>query len=138
MKLSLCNTKDTLSLPFFIERIPAGFPSPASDYLEDRIDLNSLLIKHPSGTYFLRVSGTSMIDAQIYDGDIVIVDSSLHAKHGDIVIAAIDGEFTIKRLQTHPITALIPMNESYSPIYINEGEELSIFGTVTYIIHKAK
>ncbi|EPG3568338.1 translesion error-prone DNA polymerase V autoproteolytic subunit [Providencia rettgeri] len=138
MKLTLCKIEDTFSLPLFAEQIPAGFPSPASDYLEDRIDLNSLLIKHPSGTYFLRVSGTSMIDAQIFDGDIVIVDSALNAKHGDIVIAAIDGEFTIKRLQITPITALIPMNESFSPIYINEGEELNVFGVVTYIIHKAK
>ncbi|HEK0657653.1 TPA: umuDC operon-like protein [Proteus mirabilis] len=69
--------------------------------------------------------------------DIVIVDSSIDAKHGDIVIAYLDGKFTIKRLQTSPVTALIPMNSNYSPIYINEGEELSIFGTVTYIIHKA-
>ncbi|EPS9052196.1 S24 family peptidase, partial [Proteus mirabilis] len=84
------------------------------------------------------VSGTSMMDAQILDGDIVIVDSSIDAKHGDIVIASLDGEFTIKRLQTSPVTALIPMNSSYSPIYISDGEELSIFGTVTYIIHKAR
>ncbi|EPK3134468.1 translesion error-prone DNA polymerase V autoproteolytic subunit [Morganella morganii] len=138
MKLTLCNLDKSLPLPLFAERVPAGFPSPASDYIEDRIDLNSLLIKHPSGTYFLRVSGTSMMDAQILDGDIVIVDSSIDAKHGDIVIASLDGEFTIKRLQTSPVTALIPMNSNYSPIYINEGEELSIFGTVTYIIHKAR
>ncbi|EOY9127859.1 translesion error-prone DNA polymerase V autoproteolytic subunit [Providencia stuartii] len=100
---------EALPLPFFAEQIPAGFPSPASDYLEDRIDLNSLLIKHPSGTYFLRVSGTSIMDAQILDGDIVIVDSSIDAKHGDIVIASLDGEFTIKRLQTSPVIALIPL-----------------------------
>ncbi len=138
MKLTICNVEKTLPLPYFGDLVQAGFPSPASDYLEDRIDLNTLLIKHPSGTYFLRVSGTSMMDAQILDGDIVIVDSSIDAKHGDIVIASLDGEFTIKRLQTSPITALIPMNSNYSPIYINEGEELSIFGTVTYIIHKAR
>lgn len=83
MKLIPCTVDEALPLPFFAEQIPAGFPSPASDYLEDRIDLNSLLIKHPSGTYFLRVSGTSMMDAQILDGDIVIVDSSIDAKHGD-------------------------------------------------------
>lgn len=138
MKLTLCNVEKTLPLPLFADQVQAGFPSPASDYLEERIDLNSLLIKHPSGTYFLRVSGTSMMDAQILDGDIVIVDSSIDAKHGDIVIASLDGEFTIKRLQTSPVTALIPMNSSYSPIYISDGEELSIFGTVTYIIHKAR
>ena len=138
MKLTICNVEKTLPLPYFADLVQAGFPSPASDYLEDRIDLNSLLIKHPSGTYFLRVSGTSMMDAQILDGDIVIVDSSIDAKHGDIVIASLDGEFTIKRLQTSPVIALIPMNSNYSPIYISEGEELSIFGTVTYIIHKAR
>jgi len=69
---------------------------------------------------------------------LVIIDSSIDAKHGDIVIASLDGEFTIKRLQTRPVTALIPMNNKYSPIYIGENEELSIFGTVTYIIHKAR
>ncbi len=69
---------------------------------------------------------------------LVIIDSSIDAKHGDIVIASLDGEFTIKRLQTRPVTALIPMNNNYSPIYIGENEELSIFGTVTYIIHKAR
>ncbi|MEY0874476.1 translesion error-prone DNA polymerase V autoproteolytic subunit, partial [Providencia manganoxydans] len=100
------------------------------------IDLNELLITHPAGTYFLRVSGTTMIDANISDGDIVIVDSSLQAHDGNIIIASIDGEFTIKKLQKTPYPALIPMNPSFSPIPIADWAEFTVFGVVTYVIHK--
>lgn len=84
-----------LELPLFIERVPCGFPSPAQDYVEQRIDLNSLLVSHPSSTYFIRVSGDSMIDGGISDGDMLVVDSSIKAEHGDIIVAAISGEFTV-------------------------------------------
>lgn len=95
-----------LMLPLFSERVPCGFPSPAQDYVEDRLDLNKLLIKHPSATYFIKVSGESMRDAGISDGDLLVVDRSLSAVHGDIVIAAIAGEFTVKELRTHPFLQL--------------------------------
>ncbi|OIY34027.1 translesion error-prone DNA polymerase V autoproteolytic subunit, partial [Citrobacter freundii] len=95
------------------------------------------LIKHPSATYFLRVTGSSMVEARIHEGDLVIVDSSLEAKEGDIVIATVDGDFTIKRLQLSPAPALLPMNSRMSPIYLKEGEELAIFGVVTFIVYKA-
>lgn len=117
--------------------IPAGFPSPAADFVEERIDLNKLLIRHPSATYFLRVAGDSMIDANVRDGDLVMVDSALTAADGDIVIAAVDGEFTIKCLQTRPFWALVPMNPAYTPIVIRDGQDLHIFGVVTYIISPA-
>lgn len=86
MHFSLCELPAGIKLPFFEALIPAGFPSPAADYAKKNIDLNELLITHPAGTYFLRVSGTSMIDANISDGDIVIVDSSLQAHDGSLVI----------------------------------------------------
>ncbi|KAA9001700.1 translesion error-prone DNA polymerase V autoproteolytic subunit [Affinibrenneria salicis] len=123
------------ALPLFGDRIAAGFPSPAQDYVEQRINLNDVCVQHPAATYFVRVCGDSMVDASINDGDLVVVDSSLQARHGDIVIAAIGGDFTIKRLQTTPRPALLPMNARYAPIYLNPAEQLDIFGVVTYVIH---
>lgn len=127
-----------LHTPLFQETIPAGFPSPAQDYIEDRIDLNQLMIKHPSATYFVKVSGDSMIDAGIGDGDLLVVDRSLTAGHGDIVIAAIDGEFTVKELRIRPRLHLFPRNSQYSPIFIHEDNALEVFGVVTFTIKANK
>jgi len=121
-------------LPLFLERVSCGFPSPAQDYVEDSLDLNKLLIKHPSATYFVRVSGDSMIGAGIGDGDMLVVDRALTAGHGDIVVAAVAGEFTVKELQTRPTLRLMPHNASYSPIVFQSEEELQIFGVVTFTI----
>lgn len=123
-----------MQLPLYIERIPCGFPSPAQDYVEQRLDLNELLVQRPSATYFIRVSGDSMIEAGISDGDMLVVDSAMKAEHGNIVVAAIEGEFTVKRLQLRPFIQLIPMNSAYSPININSEEGLEIFGVVTFVI----
>ncbi len=123
-----------MPLPLFIERVPCGFPSPAQDYVEQRIDLNELLIRRPSATYFLKVSGDSMIGAGINDGDMLVVDSAINAKHGDIVVAAIAGEFTVKRLSLTPVVRLLPMNDAFSPITLASEEELQIFGVVTFTI----
>lgn len=128
---------ETALMAHFNYIVPAGFPNPAADFAEERIDLNKLLINNISATYFLKVAGDSMIDANVRDGDLVMVDSSLNAEHGDIVIAAVDGEYTIKCLQTHPTWALVPMNPNYAPIAINEEQELHVFGVVTYIISPA-
>jgi DNA polymerase V len=100
--------RQDMELPLFLERVACGFPSPAQDYVEDRIDLNKLAVKHPSATYFVKVSGDSMIGAGIGDGDLLVVDRSLTAEHGDIVVAAVDGEFTVKELQTRPVLRLLP------------------------------
>lgn len=135
MKLKLIDSESIINIPLFLDRVPAGFPSPAADYMEERINLNSALIKHPDSTYMLRVEGNSMIDANINDGDVVIVDSALAAKDGDIVIASVDGEFTVKRLKYHP-PMLMPMNPDFQPIHIGDMQDLQIFGVVTYIIHK--
>jgi DNA polymerase V len=113
------------------------FPSPAQDYIEQRIDLNELLIQRPSATYFVRVSGDSMIEAGISDGDMLVVDSSMTAEHEHIVIAAVHGEFTVKRLQLRPTVQLIPMNPAYQPIIIRSEDDLEIFGVVNYIIKAA-
>lgn len=138
MKLELLETDAVInSFPLFLDKIPAGFPSPAADYIEDRINLNSVLIKHPESTYLLRVEGSSMIDANINDGDVVIVDCAVTAREGDIVIASFDGGFTVKKLQLHPLM-LLPMNPDYSSIIIDGEQDLQIFGVVTYIIHRAQ
>ncbi|MGB9096967.1 translesion error-prone DNA polymerase V autoproteolytic subunit [Erwinia sp.] len=127
-----------LALPLFVERVACGFPSPAADYVESRIDLNELLVSHPSATYFIRAAGNSMIEGNINDGDLLVVDSSLKPQHGDRVIAAIDGEFTLKKLQLTPCVKLLPMNPSYAAIDIDDEAGLSVFGVVTFIIYAAR
>lgn len=126
--------REVIAVPLFSDRVPCGFPSPAADYVEQRIDLNELLIQHPSSTYFVKTAGDSMIDAGIGDGDLLVVDSSRTASHGDIVIAAVEGEFTVKRLQLRPTVQLNPMNSAYSPIIIGSEDALDIFGVVTFIV----
>lgn len=127
-----------IELPLFLERVPCGFPSPAQDYVEESLDLNKLVVKHPSATYFVRVSGDSMIGAGIGDGDLLVVDRSLSAEHGDIVVAAVAGEFTVKELQTRPLLRLVPHNADYAPIEFLAEEELQIFGVVTFTLKANK
>lgn len=127
-----------LHLPLFIERVACGFPSPAQDYIEQRLDLNDLLVQRPSATYFVRVSGDSMIEGGIGDGDMLVVDSSLTPEHGDIVVAAVAGEFTVKKLQLRPQVQLVPMNPTWRPIVVNSEEGLQIFGVVTFTIKAVK
>jgi DNA polymerase V len=126
-----------VALPLYSDLVQCGFPSPAADYVEQRIDLNDLLIRHPSATYFVKAAGDSMIEAGISDGDLLVVDSSRTPEHGDIVIAAVDGEFTVKRLQLRPRVQLNPMNSAYSPIIVGSEDSLDVFGVVTYIVKSA-
>lgn len=126
-----------VALPLYSDLVQCGFPSPAADYVEQRIDLNDLLIRHPSATYFVKAAGDSMIEAGISDGDLLVVDSSRTPEHGDIVIAAVDGEFTVKRLQLRPRVQLNPMNSAYSPIIVGSENSLDVFGVVTYIVKSA-
>lgn len=128
---------ESLQIPLFGGSCPAGFPSPAQDYVEEMLDLNDLCIRHPSATYFVRASGNSMTDAGIKDGDLLVVDKSEKPSHGDIVIAAVDGEFTVKVLQLRPCLALQPMNPSFSTIY-PEPDALEIFGVVTWFLHSTR
>ena len=128
----------SLDIPLFLDSVPAGFPSPASDYCESRLDLNELCIKTPAATYFVRAQGDSMIDAGIFPGDVLVVDRSLTARHGDIVIAEFNGELTVKKLELKPQTRLVPMNKKHAPVDIPEGAELEIFGVVTTSIHSLK
>ncbi|WP_434778528.1 translesion error-prone DNA polymerase V autoproteolytic subunit [Neisseria sp. Ec49-e6-T10] len=119
----------------FADKVPAGFPSPAQDYVESRIDLNDVCVTHPAATYFVRASGLSMIDAGIFDGDLLIVNCAIEPVHGSIVIAAVDGEFTCKQLQLKPTIQLIARNPDYQAITFNDDSSLEIFGVVTHNIH---
>ncbi|MGH1542642.1 MAG: translesion error-prone DNA polymerase V autoproteolytic subunit [Arenicella sp.] len=127
--------QSTLAIPLFQSPVQAGFPSPAQDYIEKTLDLNDLCIKHPAATYFVRAEGDSMIEAGIRSGDILIVDRALTAAHGDIVIAAVSGAFTVKKLETRPCYRLVAMNPDYRAIDFEEGDELEVFGVVTFVVH---
>jgi DNA polymerase V len=124
------------ALPVFLGRLAAGFPSPADDYIEGRLDLNRHLIKHPAATFFVRVSGDSMIDAGIHHGDLLVVDRSLDAVDGNVIVASLDGELTVKRLSKRgEILRLLPANADYQPIEILTQQTFEIFGVVTNVIH---
>lgn len=126
-----------LPLPLFLDRISAGFPSPAGDYMETRLDLNEHLIKHPAATFFVRVSGDSMIGGGIHPGDILVVDRALDAADGQVVIAAVNGELLVKRLQrVQDQTYLYADNPAYAPIKIDAETDFQIWGVVTNSIHK--
>lgn len=125
-----------MELPLYETTIPAGFPSPAEEYLGDTMDLNQYLIKNPTASFFAKVEGDSMIDAGIFAGDLVVVDRSITAKNNDIVIAAVDNEFTIKRLSTKNGVRLIPANKDYQAIVMSGENELVIWGVVTSLIRK--
>lgn len=124
------------ALPVFLERVPAGFPSPAGDYLDGKLDLNQYLIKHPAATFFLRVTGDSMTEAGIHSGDLLIVDRSLEPSDGTIVIAVLDGELTVKQLERRKGTLrLLPANKNYEPLEVSELQSFEIWGVVTNVIH---
>ena len=128
-----------LPLPYFSSAVSAGFPSPADDYLDADLDLNTLLVAHPAATYYLRVEGASMIGAGIHNGDIVIVDRSLTPKNEDIVIAVLDGELTIKRLHTAKgVLTLVPENSAFQPITITSHQDFIIWGVVTGCVRQFK
>lgn len=121
----------------FDARVPAGFPSPAADYEEDKLDLNEHLIKHPAATFFVRAIGDSMIGAGIHCGDLLIVDRSLEPRDRSVVIAAVNGELTVKRIRIrNKKITLVPENDSYSVQQVGENVEFEVWGVVTSVIHE--
>ncbi|MEM6838644.1 MAG: translesion error-prone DNA polymerase V autoproteolytic subunit [Cyanobacteria bacterium P01_C01_bin.120] len=120
----------------FIIAVPAGFPSPAEDYVEGPLDLNRYLIHHPAATFFVRVIGDSMTGVGIYPNDLLIVDRAVDPISGSIVIAVINGDLTVKRLhQGGDRVALLPENPAYQPIEITPAMTFEIWGVVTKSIH---
>ena len=130
--------KESTRCPLYSSRVQAGFPSPADDYIEAHLDLNEHLIKHPAATFFVKAEGNSMIGANIQSGDLLIVDRSITPTHGKIVIAAINGELTVKTLsQQAGKVQLLPANPEFPAIDITEESDLVIWGVVTHVIHTA-
>jgi DNA polymerase V len=134
---ALAQGASKLELPLFVHPVSAGFPSPAEDYIDLKLDLNEFLIKRPSSTFLVRVSGNSMIKAGIHHGDILTVDRSITPTEGKIVVAVINGDCTVKRIQyKNDILLLLPENDQYQPIQVKEfTDTLYIWGVVTHVIH---
>jgi len=128
---------DTVALRFYLQRISAGFPSPAHDHSHTSLDINDYLIENKAACFLFRVEGQSMIDAHIDDGDLVVVNRALEAKHGQIVLAIVDDGYTIKTLyQRAGVIELRPANPSFKPIRFSDGAELQIWGVVTGVVRK--
>ncbi|MDG2091586.1 MAG: translesion error-prone DNA polymerase V autoproteolytic subunit [Gammaproteobacteria bacterium] len=137
MKISRVEKQEVarfLPLPLFTSSVPAGFPSPADDYIENSLDLNDYLIKHPSSTYFARAAGDSMIERGILDKALLIVDRAIEPRQGQVVIAAINGELTCKVLDIAN-KQLLAANPAYAPILITEDSDLLIEGVVVHAIN---
>ncbi|MBL6797370.1 DNA polymerase V/ subunit D [Synechococcus sp. PROS-7-1] len=134
--LPLRSQRHPLLLPLAGERVAAGFPSPADDYVEVGIDLNDQLIRHPTSTFFLRVSGDSMTGAGIHDGDLLVVDRSLDPRPGRVVVAVLDGGFTLKRLARHRgRLRLEAANPDYPPLELEGCGDMQIWGVAIHVIH---
>ena len=133
---SFDSTTKNYKIPLLTDSVSAGFPSPADDYTEENIDLNEHLISNPFSTFFLRVKGDSMINAGIKDKDLIIVDKRLIAKPGNIIIAMIDGEFTIKRLAIKNNELYLKAeNHNYPDFRFKNHMDVQIWGVVIYSIH---
>ena len=129
------NTKNVT--PFFVDSVSAGFPSPATDYLENKLDLNEYLVKHPAATYIVKANGSSMVDAGILSGDLLIVDRSVTPRNESIVIASIFGDLTVKKIRKKNTSLfLVSANSDYPSIEVKEEMECFIWGVITYIIHE--
>lgn len=135
---SISQNERPVILPLFSSVVPAGFPSPADDYIEQELDLNKLMVKNPAATFFVRVEGESMCEAHIHTGDILVIDRSAHPGNGKIVLATLNGEFTVKRLlKKGQELYLVAENPHFEPIAISQSMDFQIFGVVTYVIHQA-
>lgn len=137
LEVFLPEEKGSSKHPIYSTPIWAGFPSPADDYTELKLDLNKFLIKHPSATFYVKVKGDSMKGAGINDGDILVVDRAIEPKNNDIAVCVINSEFTVKRLKkTKDALFLAPENNEYKPIKVTEFNDFQVWGIVAYIIHK--
>lgn len=125
--------------PYADQGIQAGFPSPAQEYISESIDLNHEIVRHPAATFFGRVSGDSMINEGIEEGDLLVIDRSLDPMDGDLAVCCVDGDFTLKRLKIESDRVwLIPANESFDPILVTEDNSFSVWGVVTYVIKRKR
>lgn len=140
VKLKICKSenKPGVEIPLVQSAVHAGFPSPADDFLEGSLDLNSLVICHPEATFFARVEGDSMKDEGIVEGDILVVDKAVEPYDGCLAVAYVDGEFTLKRVKLEPDRILlIPANPNYQTIEISPENDFAVWGVVRWILKKA-
>ena len=149
MKLKFINSNSKLAfysiadakldtVPMYADAVPAGFPSPAEDYLDMDLNLHEFLIQNPAATFCVRAIGDSMVDANIQSWDVMVVDRALTPTNNDIVLAVLDGEFTVKHIKKNDKELyLMPANENFQPIKITEEMDFQVWGVVTFIIHKA-
>ena len=129
--------KTIVKCPLFICGVSAGFPSPADDHIDRKLDLNELLIQNPAASFFVRVAGDSMKDAGINNGDILVVDRSLQATSGKIIIGIVNGDLTVKRLVRNDTSCkLVAENPDYPPVEISEDMDFNVWGIVTSVIHQ--
>ena len=136
LELYTSDTSTTLNMPYFKNGVSAGFPSPAEDHMHSKIDLNNLLIENPSATYYVRVNGDSMLGAGILSGDLLIVDRSIEVTNNCIVVAHVDGEFTVKRIKKIKKKIFLQAeNNNYKPIEITKEMDFELFGVVAHAIH---
>ena len=123
--------------PIFAWPVHAGFPSPADDHMEGGLDLNELIVRHKAATFFVRAAGESMTGAGILPGDILVVDRSVEAVSGKVVVADVDGDFTLKRLRLRGGEAwLVPENDAFEPIRLTEGVDARVWGVVTFVVRE--
>lgn len=133
------NDRAEVGMPFFADEVAAGFPSPAAGELNGSLDLNDLCIRHPAATYFIRARGESMVDAGIADGDILVVDRSLSPRNGDIIIAELEGAFTVKYYEKNATgIRLVPANAQFAPIVISQTTQAAFFGVVTWVLKSTR
>ena len=128
-----------VKLPLFLTKIQAGFPSPAEDYIDQKLDLNEYAIKHPSATFFVRVNGESMINAGIYHDDLLIVDRSIQPQNNSIIIANLDGDLTVKRFtKKRNKYYLVAENKNFPDIEVNDERDFEVWGVATFVLHSLK
>ena len=136
LEIYASDTSTTLNMPYFENGVSAGFPSPAEDHMHSTIDLNNLLIENPSATYYVRVNGDSMLGAGILSGDLLIVDRAIEVTNNCIVVAHLDGEFTVKRIKKIKNKIFLQAeNNNYKPIEITKEMDFELFGVVAHAIH---
>ena len=139
LKIYNIDMHSELELPFADEGVRAGFPSPAQDYMENSIDLNRDLVKHPESTFYARVVGDSMVEAGVNEGDILVIDKSLDVRTGDMAVCVVNGEFTVKNIELLPDRVILhPANKAYPPLIITEADQFEVWGVVTYVIHSKR
>lgn len=137
--IKFTQAKQRITLPLYTSKVAAGFPSPADDYVEQQLNPNDYLVENNTTTFFVRVKGDSMIEAGIFDNDVLVIDRSKTQQTGDIVLAVLDGEFTVKTLDwSKKSVKLIPANQSYPVIEVKKGQSFEIWGVVTGSMRKFK